>query len=143
MPTLQGHRLTLRFSASVGLLGNPPAYELWPLVVARDFLDPEAYVGSESLVIVVGVVHCHVLAPVLTREGLVGNLLREYHRNLGSSFSLPAHRKPMSGLRLVKSGTDCKYSAFIPNIKFDTYGPLKSVCLHLLGLPQVCLLRRS
>jgi hypothetical protein len=143
MPTLQGHRLTLWFSASVDLLGNPPAYELRPLMIARDVLDPEAYVGSDSLVIVVGVVHCHVLAPVLPREGLVGNLLREYHRNLGSSFSLPAHRKPMAGLSFVKSGTDCKYSAFIPKIKFDTYGLSKSVCLHLRSLPQVCLLRRS
>ena len=72
-----GGRVTLRFSASVGLLGNPPAYELRPFVVARGVLDPEAYVGSESLVIVVGVIHCHVFAPVLPREGLVGNLLRE------------------------------------------------------------------
>jgi hypothetical protein len=31
--------LTLRFSEMVGLLGNPPAYELRPLVVARDVLD--------------------------------------------------------------------------------------------------------
>ena len=76
--------MTLRLSASVSLLGNLPAYELRPVVVARDVLDPEAYVGSESLVIVVGVVHCHVLAPVLSREGLVGNLLRESYRNLGS-----------------------------------------------------------
>ena len=80
---------------------------------------------------------------LLSREGLVGNLLREYHRNLGSSFSLPAHRKPMAGLSLVKSGTDCKYSAFIPKIKFDTYDLSKNVYLHLLSLSQVCLLRRS
>src|SRR5919112_543771 len=39
----------------------------------------------------------------------------------------------MSGLRLVKRGTDCKYSAFIPKIKLDTYGPPRVyVCISLV-----------
>ena len=49
----------------------------------------------------------------------------------------------MAGLSLVKSGTDCKYSAFIPKVKYDTYGLSKSVCLHLLALLRVCLIQRS
>ena len=49
----------------------------------------------------------------------------------------------MAGLSIVKSGTDWKYSAFIPKVKFDTYGLSKCVCLHLLALLRVCLIQHS
>ena len=76
--------------------------------------DTKVCVGDESPVTVISDVYCYVLAVLLTGEGFVGNLFREHHRHLASAFTLPAHRKLVAGLGLVKSGADREYAAFVP-----------------------------
>ena len=66
--------------------------------------------------IVVGVVYGYILASVLAREGLVGNLLRERHGHLGAAFSITVHREPMTGFALIKSSTNRKYPAFVSQV---------------------------
>ena len=99
-------------------------------MVTRDVLNPKAYVGSKSPVVVVGIVYRYVLAPILTREGLISNLFREHHRNLRSAFPVSLHRETVAGGALIKSGADCEHPALIPQIEFDTYDVAKRVGLH-------------
>src|ERR687883_252338 len=99
-------------------------------MVTRNVLHPKAYVGSKSPVIVVGIVHRYVLTPILTREGLVGTLFCEHHRNLRSAFPVSMHREAVAGDGFIKSGADCEHPALIPQIELDTYGIAKRVRLH-------------
>src|SRR5919199_2085500 len=102
-------------------------------MVTRDVLNPKAYVGSKSPVVVVGIVYRYVLAPILTWEGLVSNLFREHYRNLRSAFPVSVHREAVAGDGLIKSGADREHPALIPQIEFDTYGIAKRVRLHLFA----------
>ncbi len=70
-PSPSSQHLLLGFS----LLANPPTQQLWPLMVARYVLYPEAYVWGEGLTVEVGVVNRHDLASILTWQDLVGDLL--------------------------------------------------------------------
>ena len=70
-----GRSSSQRMSYLGSLLANPPTKQLRPLVVARYVLYPEAYVRVDGLTVEVDVVHRHALAPVLTWQDLVGDLL--------------------------------------------------------------------
>jgi hypothetical protein len=116
---------------SVSSLEEPPAHELRSLVVTRCVLDPKVYIRCESAVVVVGIVHRYVLAPILAWEGLVGDFFRKHHSDLRVALGFPVHRKAVAGFGFVESGTHRKYPALIPQIEFYADCVPEIVGLHL------------
>jgi hypothetical protein len=117
-----GRSSSQRMSYLGSLLANPPTKQLRPLVVARYVHYPEAYVRVEDLTVEVDVVHRHALAPVLTWQDLVGDLLCESHGNLALPIALSAHHEPLAAIEFVKGGAHCGDPALVTQVEFHAYG---------------------